>query len=257
LSSKSVRQRALSGETILGAMIFEFFVPGMPQMLRNSGAEYAIYDMEHGGLGLETLKMLAAASRGTGVVPMVRVPRGEYHFIARALDVGAQGVMIPMVETVEQARGIANSARYPRKGRRGAAFGFAHDNYEPGDPQSKMEEADLRNLVIAQIETEKGLEAVEEIAAVEGIDCLWLGHFDLSNFLGIPGQFNSPVFTGAVARIVAAGRKHGKALGYMAADADLARQYRKLGFNMIASGTDQGLLMAGIRTILQSAGDKG
>ncbi len=257
MTRKSVRQRALSGETVLGAMIFEFFVPGMPQMLRNAGAEYAIYDMEHGGLGLETLKMLAAASRGTGVVPMVRVPRGEYHFIARALDVGAQGVMIPMVESAEQARGIASSARYPGQGRRGAAFGFAHDNYEPGDPQSKMKEADLRNLVIAQIETEKGLEAVEEIAAVEGIDCLWLGHFDLSNFLGIPGQFDSPVFTGAVERIVAAGRKHGKALGYMAADADLARQYRKLGFNMIASGTDQGLLMAGIRTILQSLGDRG
>jgi 2-dehydro-3-deoxyglucarate aldolase/4-hydroxy-2-oxoheptanedioate aldolase len=238
-------------------MIFEFFVPGMPQMLRNAGAEYAIYDMEHGGLGLETLKMLAAASRGTGVVPMVRVPRGEYHFIARALDVGAQGVMIPMVESAEQARGIASSARYPGQGRRGAAFGFAHDNYEPGDPQSKMKEADKRNLVIAQIETEKGLEAVEDIAAVEGIDCLWLGHFDLSNFLGIPGQFDNPVFTGAVERIVAAGRKHGKALGYMAADADLARQYRKLGFNMIASGTDQGLLMAGIRTILQSLGDRG
>jgi 2-dehydro-3-deoxyglucarate aldolase/4-hydroxy-2-oxoheptanedioate aldolase len=185
------------------------------------------------------------------------VPRGEYHFIARALDVGAQGVMIPMVESAEQARGIASSARYPGQGRRGAAFGFAHDNYEPGDPQSKMKEADKRNLVIAQIETEKGLEAVEDIAAVEGIDCLWLGHFDLSNFLGIPGQFDNPVFTGAVERIVAAGRKHGKALGYMAADADLARQYRKLGFNMIASGTDQGLLMAGIRTILQSLGDRG
>ena len=257
MARKSIRQRALSGETILGAMIFEFFVPGMPQMLRNTGAEYAIYDMEHGGLGLETLKMLTAASRGTGVVPMVRVPRGEYHFIARALDVGAQGVMVPMIESAEQARGIANSARYPRKGRRGAAFGFAHDNYEPGDPQSKMKTADRRNLVIAQIETEKGLEAVEEIAAVEGIDCLWLGHFDLTNFLGIPGQFDSPVFTGAVGRIVAAGREHGKALGFMAADADLARQYRKLGFNMIASGTDQGLLMAGIRTILQSvAGER-
>lgn len=78
MTRKSVRQRALSGETILGAMIFEFFVPGMPQMLRNAGAEYAIYDMENGGLGLETLKMLAAASRGTGVVPMVRVPRGSW-----------------------------------------------------------------------------------------------------------------------------------------------------------------------------------
>jgi 2-dehydro-3-deoxyglucarate aldolase/4-hydroxy-2-oxoheptanedioate aldolase len=187
---------------------------------------------------------------------MVRVPRGEYHFIARALDVGAQGVMIPMVESAEQARGIAISARYPGQGRRGAAFGFAHDHYEPGDPQSKMKEADQRNLVIAQIETEKGLEAVEEIAAIEGIDCLWLGHFDLTNFLGVPGQFNSPAFTRAVARIVAAGRKHGKALGFMAADEDRARHYRKLGFNMIASGTDQGLLIAGIRTILESVGDK-
>jgi 2-keto-3-deoxy-L-rhamnonate aldolase RhmA len=255
LAGKSIRQRALKGETILGAMIFEFFVPGMPQILRNAGAEYAIYDMEHGGLGLETLKMLAAASRGTGVAPMVRVPRGEYHFIARALDVGAQGVMIPMVESAEQARAITDAARYPANGRRGAAFGFAHDNYEPGDPPSKMRDADRRNLVIAQIETERGLAAAEEIAAVKGVDCLWLGHFDLTNFLGIPGQFDNPIFVDAVARIVAAGRKHGKALGFMAADASLARHYRKLGFNMIASGTDQGLLIAGIRTILEPLRD--
>jgi 2-keto-3-deoxy-L-rhamnonate aldolase RhmA len=252
LAKKSLRQRALSGETVLGAMIFEFFVPGMPQILRNAGCEYAIYDMEHGGLSFESLKVLAAASRGTGVAPMVRVPRGEYHFIARALDVGAQGVMVPMVESAEHARAIAQSARYPGKGRRGAAFGFAHDNYEPGDPQTKMREADRRNLVIAQVETEKGLEVVEEIAAVDGIDCLWLGHFDLTNFLGIPGQFGNAAYTAAVKRIVAAGRKHGKALGFMAADAVLARQYRDLGFNMIATGTDQGLLISGVRAILQS-----
>ena len=89
-----------------------------------------------------------------------------------------------------------------------------------------MKEADKRNLVIAQIETEKGLEAVEEIAAVEGIDCLWLGHFDLTNFLGIPGQFDNPIYTRRFKRIVAAGRKHGKALGFMAASAGLAKQYR-------------------------------
>jgi 2-dehydro-3-deoxyglucarate aldolase/4-hydroxy-2-oxoheptanedioate aldolase len=252
LARKSIRQRALSGETVLGAMIFEFFVPGMPQIVRNAGCEFAIYDMEHGGLGFETLKILAAASRGTGVVPMVRVPRGEYHFIARALDVGAQGVMVPMVESADEARGIVRSARYPGKGRRGAAFGFAHDNYEPGDPGTKMREADRRNLVIAQIETERGLEAVEEIAAVEGIDCLWLGHFDLTNFLGIPGQFGSAAYAAAVKRIVAAGGKHRKALGFMAAEAVLARQYRDLGFNMIATGTDQGLLIWAIRSTLLS-----
>jgi len=246
----------MAGEPIGGSMVFEFFVPGISQTLRNAGCEFAIYDMEHAGLGLETLKMLVATSRGIGITPMVRVPRGEYHFIARTLDVGAQGVMVPMVDSVEQARHIAESARYPKRGRRGAAFGFAHDNYEPGDPKVKMREADARNLVIAQIETERGLAVVDEIAAVEGIDCLWLGHFDLTNFLGIPGEFDNPVYTDAVKRIVAAGRKHKKALGFMAADTTWARQYRKLGFNMIATGTDHGILMNGVRSILQSVGDK-
>jgi len=254
VTGTSIRERALAGETVLGAMIFEFFVPGIPRILRNAGAEYAIYDMEHGGLGLESLKMLAAASRGVGVEPMVRVPRAEYHFIARALDVGARGVMVPMVESAEQARNIVRAARYPMAGRRGAAFGFAHDDYEPGDPRSKMAEADRRNLVIAQIETERGLEAADDIAGVDGIDCLWLGHFDLSNFLGIPGEFESVLFSGAVERIVAAGRAHGKALGFMAADADLARRYNAQGFNMIAAGTDQGLLIGGIRAVLGSIG---
>ncbi|MBZ0146710.1 MAG: hpch/hpai aldolase, partial [Pseudorhodoplanes sp.] len=112
MAQKSIRERALAGESVLGAMVFEFFVPGVPQILRNAGADYAIFDMEHGGLGFETLKMLAAASRGTGLVPMVRVPRGEYHFIARAFDVGAQGIMVPMVESVAQAQEIARAARY-------------------------------------------------------------------------------------------------------------------------------------------------
>lgn len=252
----TLRQRAMAGETIPGAMVFEFFTPGVSQVLRLAGCEYAIYDMEHAGLGLETLKMLVATSRGIGLSPMVRVPRGEYHFIARALDVGAQGIMVPMVDNVEQARAIAEAARYPGKGRRGAAFGFAHDDYKPGDPKTKMREADARNLVIAQIETERGLAVVEDIAAVEGIDCLWLGHFDLTNFMGIPGEFENPEYIAAVKRIVAAGRKHGKALGFMAADTTWAKNYRELGFNMIATGTDQGILMAGVRNILQAAGSK-
>lgn len=255
MARKSLRQRAMSGETLLGAMVFEFFTPGIAQILKLAGCEYLIYDMEHAGFSIEQLKAQCAYCRGTGVAPMVRVPRGEYHFLARALDVGAQGVMVPMVDTVEQARAIAEATHYPPNGRRGAAFGFPHDDYEPGDPAAKMKAADARNLIIAQIETERGLDAVEDIAAVPGIDCLWLGHFDLSNFLGLPGQFDHPRFSDAVKRIVAAGRKHNKALGYLAADARLAKQYRKLGFNMITAGTDHGILMAGVRNILSSIAD--
>ncbi|HRD76089.1 MAG TPA: aldolase/citrate lyase family protein [Hyphomicrobiaceae bacterium] len=256
MAKKSIRQRVLASETVLGSMVFEFFVPGVAQCLKHGGAEYVIFDMEHAGLGLETLKMLVATSRGIGIAPMVRVPRGEYHFIARALDVGAQGIMVPMVESVAEAKRLAEAMRYPPRGRRGAAFGFAHDNYEPGDPAAKMRAADARNLAIAQIETERGLEAVDEIAAVDGIDVLWVGHFDLTNFLGIPGQFDHPKYVDAIKRVVAAGRRHKKGLGFMAADTKWARDYKRLGFNMLATGTDHGLLMSGVRAILESVEDK-
>ena len=118
-----------------------------------------------------------------------------------------------------------------------------------------MRTADNRNLIIAQIETERGLDCVEDIAALDGIDCLWLGHFDMTNFLGIPGQFDHPDYLSAIQRIVSAGRKHGKALGFMAADEAWAQQYREFGFNMIASGTDQSILMAGVANILSAVQD--
>lgn len=252
MARRSLRQRVLAGETVLGSMMFELYGPGVPQLLVHAGAEYVIYDMEHTGTSLETVKAQIAYCRGLPIAPMARVPRGEYHFLARALDIGCHGVMIPMVESEAQARAIVEATHYPPHGRRGAAFGFAHDDYAAGDPKAKMRTADARTLVIAQIETERGLEQVETIAAVDGIDVLWVGHFDLTNFLGIPGEFDNPTYVKAVERIVAAGRKHKKGLGFMAASAEWARQYRKLGFNMLAAGPDQALLEAGVRGILTS-----
>jgi len=252
MARKSLHQRATSGEQVLGAMVFEFFSPGMAQLLVHAGCEYVLYDMEHTGASFETIKEQVAYCRGLPISPMVRVPRGEYHFLARALDIGCQGVMVPMVNSADEARAIAASTHYPPTGRRGAAFGFAHDDYAPGDPLSKMKNADARNLIIAQIETEHGLEAVEEIAAVEGIDVLWVGHFDLTNFLGIPGEFDNPRYTNALRRIVTAGRKHNKGLGFLAFDGTWAKQYKELGFNMLATGPDHTMLMASVKSVLQS-----
>ena len=99
-----VKATLAAGGMRFGAMVFEFFAPGMPQICRNAGAEFVLYDMEHTGLGFETLKTQFALCRGLRLVPMVRVPRGEYHFIARALDVGAMGVMVPMVGTRRRGR---------------------------------------------------------------------------------------------------------------------------------------------------------
>jgi 2-dehydro-3-deoxyglucarate aldolase/4-hydroxy-2-oxoheptanedioate aldolase len=180
----------------------------------------------------------------------VRVPRGEYHFLARALDCGAHGVMVPMVNNGAEARAIAEATHYPPRGRRGAAFGFTHDDYAMSDVNAKMKALDQRNVVIAQIETEHGLENVEEIAASEGIDMLWVGHFDLTNFLGIPGRFEHPTFLEALDRIVAAGRKHKKGLGFLVVDPASAKLYRGKGFNVLGAGTDHGLILAGLEGIL-------
>ena len=119
-------------------MVFELFSPGLPQICKNAGADFILYDMEHSGLGFETLKTQFAICRAMDIVTMVRVPRGEYHFIARALDVGAMGIMVPMVGTAEEAAHIVSCTRYPPLGRRGAAFGFAHDDYQGGDVAQKI-----------------------------------------------------------------------------------------------------------------------
>ena len=152
-----VKAQLAAGGRAYGAMVFEFFSPGMPQICRNAGAEFVLFDMEHTGLSFETLKLQFALCRGLGMVPMVRVPRGEYHFIARALDVGAMGIMVPMVGSAAEAAHIVSCTRYPPDGRRGAAFGFAHDDYQGGDVVAKMAALHARTMVIPQIETAEGL----------------------------------------------------------------------------------------------------
>lgn len=249
----TIRGRVLAGEQVLGAMVFECFTPGIARLMELAGCDYLLYDMEHTGIGLETLRVQAAHCRGLSVVPMARVPRCEYRFIAGALDIGMKGVMVPMVETADQACVIAEASRYPPAGRRGAAFGFAHDDYAPGDPADKMRRADAEVLTIAQIETERGLENLDAIAATDGIDVLWLGHFDMTNFLGVPGQFRSEVYLDAVHTIVEAARRNGKGLGFMAADAEWLREYQGHGFNMLAAGTDQAMLVQGVRGVLAGA----
>jgi len=252
MQTNPVKQKLAAGGSAFGSMIFEFFTPGMPRLLKNAGAEYAMYCMEHTGATYETLKPQFALCRALGVAPLVRVPGTEYDFIARALDCGALGVMVPLVDTAEQAKFIVSCTRYPPAGgRRGAAFGFAHDDFEGGDVVAKMKTIHERTLVIAMIETKAGLENVDAIAAVPGVDVLWLGHFDLSNFLGIPGDFANPVFQDAIRKITGAAKKHGKAAGYMAASAALGKEYLGHGFRMIATGTDQGMLQEATRAMLE------
>lgn len=238
MRTNQVKRALRQGGAAIGSMVFEFNTTGIARLAAEASAEFVIFDMEHTGWSMETVRGLMATSRAANLVPMVRVPATEYHFMARALDVGAMGIMVPMVETEEQARLIVRAAKYPPAGRRGAAFGVAHDDYADGDILEKMRSANEEGLVIAQIETVTGLENADRIAALDGIDVLWIGHFDLTTSMGIPGQFQSPRFHEAVNSVLEAARKHGKAAGYMASSVDDALRLLDLGFRAIAYSGD-------------------
>lgn len=243
----SVKKKIQQGGVSIGTMVFEFNTPGIARIAAEAGAEFIVFDMEHTGWSFETLKLLFATTHGTKSVPMVRVPATEYHFIARALDAGARGVMVPMVQTEAQAKKIVDCAKYPPVGHRGAAFGVAHDNYTSGDIVEKIASSNREGLILAQIETAQGVDNAEAIAAVEGIDVLWIGHFDLSNSLGIPGQFDNPRFKEAVQRVIAAANKHRKAAGYMAVDIPTGQRLLEQGFRILAYGGDVGLYQQALR----------
>lgn len=242
-----VKHKLHSGQVSIGTFMFEFSSPGIATIAAQTGAEFAVFDMEHTGWSLETIRTLIASSRGNEMIPMVRVPATEYHFIARALDMGAMGIMVPMVESAAQAATIVASAKYPPLGRRGAAFTIAHDDYTGGDIVEKIRTANSETLLVAQIETAAGVRNVEEIAAVAGIDVLWIGHFDLSNSLGIPGQFDHPQFQDAVSQVLAACRRFGKTPGFLASDIGGGQKLLDQGFRMLAYGGDLWLYQAALR----------
>lgn len=254
-----VKQKVQSGGVAIGTFVMEFNTTGIGRLAAEAGAEFAVFDMEHTGWSLETIRELMATTGGTEMIPLVRIPATEYHFIARALDMGAMGIMSPMVESADQAAKMVAAAKYPPVGRRGAAFTIAHDNYTSGDIVKKIESANSQSLLLAQIETAAGVRHVDEIAAVPGIDVLWIGHFDLSNSLGIPGQFDHPEFQAALSAVLAACRKHGKVPGFMASDIVNGKQLLDQGFRMLAYSGDlwiyQSALQAGVAA-LQAHGER-
>jgi len=248
---EDLKKRFLNRQQIIGAMIFDFFSPGIPYVLKNSGCEFVIYDMEHGGLTLDKFKELSLISKGIGLNPMIRIPEISYNYISRSLDLGANGIMIPMVNDQKEALEIVKYSKYPPLGRRGAGFGFAHNEYKKENPIDVMENANKTLINIIQIENESGLDNVEKIAKIDNVDCLWVGHFDLSNFLGVPGQFGSKVYLDAINKIVKVGEKYQKSLGIMVSTKQEMNFYSDLGFNVIAVGTEMNLLMDKISNLMK------
>jgi 2-keto-3-deoxy-L-rhamnonate aldolase RhmA len=230
----------------VGTYIGEFAGPAIARIAKSAGCDFVMVDMEHSGFTFETVKSQLRHLHDAGLASLLRPPSKAVHHIARACDVGAQGLMPAMLGSAEEARRVLDAMKYVPDGRRGVALGIAHDDYAPGSVMDKFAAANRKTSLVALIETAEGLENVEAIAAVDGVDCLWIGHFDLSCSLGLPGRFEHPDFLAAANRIAAAGKTAGKALGRLVPTVEEGVALYAEGFDMIIYSGDVWLLQAAL-----------
>jgi 2-dehydro-3-deoxyglucarate aldolase/4-hydroxy-2-oxoheptanedioate aldolase len=229
-------------------MIMEFGTRGIAKLLESADLDFVVYDMEHSGIEIDRIFDLIAWAKAAPYSPFVRVPQGMYHFLARVMDAGAHGVMVGNVETPEQARDIVNAVKYAPLGKRGVALGTAHNDYVMPDAATYFREINEASVVICQIESEIGVRNAEAIAATRGVDCLWVGHFDLSQSMGIPAQFHHERFLQALRAVVAAGKKHGRLLGVQPGSSEQADEWMALGFDVISWQADIAVYRAALQT---------
>lgn len=222
----------------IGHMILEFGTRCMAQMLENVGLDFVLIDTEHSAFSTADLANQIAWFKATNIAPFVRIPQIEYHFIARILDQGALGIMVPNVKTAAEARAIVEAAKYLPLGKRGCIFGNAHTDFKNVVPAEHMAKANDNTTIICQIESVEGMENLEAIASTPGVDVLWVGHFDLTNSQGIPGQFHHPRFLEAMKLVVDACRRHGLAAGIQPSNVEQAQEWMDMGYNAISYSGD-------------------
>jgi 2-keto-3-deoxy-L-rhamnonate aldolase RhmA len=238
MAAQGLKELARNKAPKFGHFIVEFATPGIGHILKSAGCDFVLFDLEHSGFGFETVKSAMRYFEAADLPVIVRTPSKEYHHIARAMDMGAEGLMLPMVGNATEARDILNSMKYTPDGGRGVALQVSHDRYRPGAVVDKFVAANRRSTLFCQIETAGGVENVEAIAALPGVDCLWVGHFDLSVSLGVPGEFGSKTFGDAIDRVCAAAAKHGKSLGRLVPTVQLGIELNSKGFDFICYSGD-------------------
>jgi 2-keto-3-deoxy-L-rhamnonate aldolase RhmA len=245
-----------AGEPCLGTFAHLLSAASL-RVLGQTGLDYVILDLEHSPIGPEHVTELIPAARQAGLCPLVRVNAMERGQILKMLDAGAAGLIVPQVETAEQVRRLVSYAKFAPLGNRGycptvdGGWGFGPE-YENG-MAGYMKTANGRTLLIPQCETAECLAHVEEIAAIDGVDGMFIGPFDLSIALGIPGQFDHPDHIAAVERVRKACADAGKLCIMFCGDGDAAAGYFRQGFPNVTVGIDVLTLLSGMKTTVETA----
>ncbi len=247
------------GEIALGHFVLEFATPGIGNMIANAGCDFAIFDMEHTSFTQEMVRQAILSSKASGITPIVRASDTEYFLMSRPLDAGAEGIMVPRVESKEQTEKIIESIKYPPVGIRGSAFGIAHDDYKGGDIGEATRSANEETLIIVQTETVKAVDNINQILSVEGVDVAWIGQADMTVSLGVPGQYDHPKFLKVLDTILNACAKYNVAPGFIPITLQETKMMIDMGVRCVAYTADVFLyshfLKAGIDEIKEHIGE--
>ena len=246
-----VKARLARGEYVVGMPVTATSLD-LAMVAARSGFDFLWVEMEHSPITLETLRNLVIATRGLPAVPIARVPAGETWMAKRVLDQGVHGVVFPFMSTPALAEQASRACRYPPRGRRGSGSGLAEGTW-PVVP-SYFDSADDQVLVVAVIEEVEGVERCEEIAAVDGIDVLFVGTSDLSFSMGLRGNMMHPDVLKAAERVRDAAARHGKYCGRPVASPESLQRFAAEGFRLFHAASDLTLFAEGAKAWLDPLG---
>jgi len=252
---ETVKQRLQRDAMVMVCGVGRVCHHNIVQMLGIHGGIDAIwFDQEHAGLSFETLEIGTMAARAHGMDSFVRLAPTDYAVITRCYEAGAGGIMAAQIESAEQAEQVVQWSKFFPRGHRGLNGG-GFDGHFGNTPAAEFCERANRELFIAiQIETTGALEQCDEIAAIDGVDLLFVGPADLSQNLGITGQFDHPRLQEGIDRVAAACKKHGKHWGIVPTSPEMADRCVENGCKMLVPLADVKILNAGIRANKEAYG---
>jgi staphyloferrin B biosynthesis citrate synthase len=240
-----VKELLKADKVALGMLVRLARSGDIARIAKTTGHDFLFVDIQHSLYGVETIGHIAQAALGVGIAPLVRVRSCDDPDTQVLLDNGVTGIVFPDISTAEEARRAVSRARFPPLGRRSVGGGYPIFDFRAVNTAEAVPALTENTLVVCMIETKEGLENVEEIAAVDGIDVIHVGSNDLLTALGRPGTFGSPEHVAAIDRVIAAARKHGKVPG-VGGDRNLARQteFIRKGARFITTNSDVAFILA-------------
>lgn len=236
------RKLLQDGRTAFGTMITTFRSPAIVPMMAAAGWDYLILDNEHNAFSSETIQTLALVASYEEVTLLVRIPSLEYHHIARTLDLGVDGIVVPHVETGEEADTLVRSSRYFPRGERGASLSSKSARFPGIDVNDYLKWANKEILIVVQIETARGVSNADAILSTEGIAAVMIGPFDLSQSLGCPGETDNPEVESACEEVTRACNRNGVSSGIHIHSIADAGKWISRGMKFITCKTDAGLI---------------